>query len=177
MKLLLLITFLLTVSFADDDNRYSSYGKPTKKGVAPVNNTLYLKECGSCHFAYQPGLLPAKAWDKMMNNLENHFDTDASLAQEDFILISNYLNANSAEKNMHYKRSSRIVNSIRRGDIPDSISETPYIIKKHDKIKPSLITQPEVKGLFNCMACHTTADKGIYSDRDINIPNFGRWED
>lgn len=179
MKLLLIIAFLFTISFADDDNRYSNYfsSKPNKKGVAPVNNQLYINECGSCHFAYQPGLLPANAWTKMMNNLENHFDTDATLAQEDFVSISNYLNANSAEKNMNYKRSSRIVNSIRKGDIPNSISETPYMIRKHNEIRPSLISQPDVKGIFNCKACHTTADKGFYGERDIKIPNFGRWRD
>lgn len=174
MKLLLLITFLLSVSFADDDNYKGT--KPTKKGVAPVNNALYLKECGSCHFAYQPGLLPQNAWNKMMNNLENHFNTDATLAEEDFISISNYLKNNSAEKNMDYKRSSRIVNSLRGRPIPDSISQTPYMIEKHSEIRPSLITQKEVKGIFNCIACHTTADKGIYNERDIKIPNYGRWE-
>jgi len=173
MKLPLLILLLCVSLFADD----YGYTKSSKKGVAPVNNALYLKECGSCHFAYQPGLLPQNAWDKMMNNLENHFDTDASLAKEDWISISNYLNQNSAEKNMQYKRSNRIVSSLRSGEIPDSISKTPYMIAKHNEIRPSLITQKEVKGIFNCIACHTTADRGIYSERDINIPNFGRWED
>lgn len=173
MKLPLLILLLCVSLFADD----YGYTKSSKKGVAPVNNALYLKECGSCHFAYQPGLLPQNAWDKMMNNLENHFDTDASLAKEDWISISNYLNQNSAEKNMQYKRSNRIVSSLRSAEIPDSISKTPYMIAKHNEIRPSLITQKEVKGIFNCIACHTTADRGIYSERDINIPNFGRWED
>jgi len=171
MKTLIFLTLIISSILAD------TYSFSGKVGVKPVNNKLYKNECASCHFAYQPGLLPENAWNKMMNNLENHFGTDASLAQEDFISISNYLKTNSAEKNMHYKRSSRIVNSIKKGDIPESISKTPYIIKKHEEIKPSLITQPEVKGLFNCMACHTTANKGIYNDRDINIPNFGRWED
>lgn len=173
MKLPLLILLLCVSLFADD----YGYTKSSKKGVAPVNNALYLKECGSCHFAYQPGLLPQNAWDKMMNNLENHFDTDASLAKEDWITVSNYLNQNSAEKNMQYKRSNRIVSSLRGGEIPDSISKTPYMIAKHNEIRPSLITQKEVKGIFNCIACHTTANRGIYSERDINIPNFGRWED
>jgi hypothetical protein len=27
------------------------------------------------------------------------------------------------------------------------------------------------------MACHTKADKGSYSEREINIPNYGKWED
>ena len=145
--------------------------------VAPVNNQLYIKECGSCHFPYQAGLLPSNAWNKMMGNLDNHFGDDASLSAENFQTLSKYLNDNSAEKNMNYKRSNRIVSSIPVGQIPDSISTTPYMIKKHKDIRKDLITQKEVKGLFNCIACHKTADKGMYGDRDINIPNFGKWED
>ena len=177
MRLLFFITLLIASLLADDDYKYNKYGKTSKKGVAPVNNALYINECGSCHFAYQPGLLPENAWVKMMNELENHFQTDASLLNEDFAPILNYLKQNSAEKNMHYKRSRRIVNSLRGHDVADSISKTPYMIEKHEEIRPDLITQKEVKGIFNCTACHTTAEKGIYSDDDIRIPNFGRWDD
>ena len=170
MKYLILFTILLNSLFADS---YSS----GRTDVAPVNNQLYIKECGSCHFPYQPGLLPANSWKKMMVNLDKHFETDATLAPEDFVTLSKYLNDNSAEKNMQYKRSNRIVSSLLPGQVADSISTTPYMVQKHKDIRKDLITQPEVKGLFNCMACHTTADKGIYSERDINIPNYGRWED
>ncbi|MDD2895169.1 MAG: diheme cytochrome c [Aliarcobacter sp.] len=170
MKYLIFLAIVINSLFADS---YSS----GKTDVAPVNNQLYIKECGSCHFPYQPGLLPANAWNKMMANLDKHFDSDATLAPEDFQTLSKYLNDNSAEKNMQYKRSNRIVSSIPAGQIPDSISTTPYMIKKHNGIRKNMLTQPEVKGLFNCIACHTTADKGSYSERDIKIPNFGRWED
>lgn len=169
MKNLILLLTLATISFADS---YSS-----KPDVAPVKNDLYIKECGSCHFPYQPGLLPSNAWNKMMANLDNHFNSDATLDDKTFQTLSKYLNDNSAEKNMQYKRSNRIVSSIPAGQIADSISTTPYMIKKHREIRKDLITQKEVKGLFNCIACHTTADKGIYSERDIKIPNFGKWED
>ena len=170
MKYLIFLSLLINSLFADD-------GFSTKTDVAPVNNQLYIKECGSCHFPYQAGLLPSNAWNKMMGNLENHFNSDATVSAENFQTLSKYLNDNSAEKNMQYKRSNRIVSSIPAGQIPDSISTTPYMIKKHNEIKKSLITQPEVKGLFNCIACHKTADKGNYGERDINIPNFGKWED
>ena len=170
MKYLILFTILLNSLFADS---YSS----GKTDVAPVNNQLYIKECGSCHFPYQPGLLPANSWKKIMVNLDKHFETDATLAPEDFVTLSKYLNDNSAEKNMQYKRSNRIVSSLLPGQVADSISTTPYMVQKHREIRKDLITQPDVKGLFNCMACHTTADKGIYSERAINIPNYGRWED
>lgn len=145
--------------------------------VKPVTNETYKNECSACHFAYQAGLLPSNSWNKIMANLENHFQTDASLDNADFKIISDYLNENSAEKAMNYKRSRKIVNSIKKGDIPESISKTPYMIRKHNEIRTSLITQDEVKGIFNCIACHTTAQKGIYSERDIIIPNYGRWED
>ena len=170
MKYLIFLTIFLNSLFAES---YSS----GKTDVAPVNNQLYIKECGSCHFPYQPGLLPANSWKKMMVNLDKHFETDATLAPEDFVTLSKYLNDNSAEKNMQYKRSNRIVSSLLPGQEADSISTTPYMVQKHREIRKDLITQPDVKGLFNCMACHTTADKGIYSERAINIPNFGRWED
>jgi mono/diheme cytochrome c family protein len=169
MKYLIFLSLMINALFAE--------GYSSMPDVEPVKNDLYIKECGSCHFPYQPGLLPSNAWNKMMSNLENHFNTDASLDDETFKTLSKYLNDNSAEKNMQYKRSNRIVSSLSPNQIPDSISTTPYMIKKHREIRKDLITQKEVKGLFNCIACHTTADKGIYSERDIKIPNFGRWED
>lgn len=169
-NLILIITIFVSSLFAESFSN-------NKADVAPVNNQLYIKECGSCHFPYQPGLLPSNAWNKMMGNLDKHFETDASLESEDLQTLTKYLNDNSAEKNMQYKRSNRIVSSLGKNEIPDSISTTPYMIKKHKDIKKDLITQNEVKGLFNCMACHKTADKGIYGERDINIPNYGRWKD
>ena len=170
MKYLIFLALIINSLLASDNYN-------TKTDVAPVNNQLYIKECGSCHFPYQPGLLPSNAWNKMMTNLENHFNSDASLNEADLQTLTKYLNDNSAEKNMQYKRSNKIVSSLAKNQIPDSISTTPYMIKKHEDIRKDLITQNEVKGLFNCMACHKTADKGIYGERDINIPNFGRWKD
>lgn len=169
MKYLVFLGLMINALFAE--------GYSSTPDVAPVKNDLYIKECGSCHFPYQPGLLPSNAWEKMMANLDNHFNSDATLDDKTFQTLSKYLNDNSAEKNMQYKRSNRIVSSLSPNQIPDSISTTPYMIKKHREIRKDLITQKEVKGLFNCIACHTTADKGIYSERDIKIPNFGRWED
>ena len=170
MKYLIFLALIINSLLASDNFN-------TKTDVAPVNNQLYIKECGSCHFPYQPGLLPSNAWNKMMTNLENHFNSDASLNEADLQTLTKYLNDNSAEKNMQFKRSNKIVSSLAKNQIPDSISTTPYMIKKHEDIKKNLISQNEVKGLFNCIACHKTADKGIYGERDINIPNFGRWKD
>lgn len=146
-------------------------------GVAPVTDEFYKAECASCHFAYQPGLLPAKSWTKLMGDLGHHFGTDASLEKEENQKIWRYLVANSAEKFTHYKRSRKINESIAVNETPIAVTKTRYFIQKHREIAPRLIEQQEVKSLANCMACHTTAQRGIYSERDIKIPNYGKWED
>jgi hypothetical protein len=148
-----------------------------RRGVAPVTNDFYAKECASCHFAFQPGLLPSRSWKKLMGDLENHFDTDASLEPEDNKKILRYLVRNSAEKFTNYKRSRKINNSIYRDETPIAVSDTRYFIDKHRDIRKKLITQKEVGSLANCMACHKTADRGLYGERDINIPNYGKWDD
>ncbi len=148
-----------------------------QKGVAPVTDALYIKECGSCHFAYQPGLLPSRSWEKVMGGLDDHFGTDASLEAADSEKISKYLQDNSAEKAKNYKKSRKINETIAEAETPIAITKTRYFIQKHREIGSELINQKEVKSPSNCAACHTKADKGSYSEREINIPNYGKWED
>ena len=172
MKKLILISLLVVGSL------YAGiFDFREKRGVAPATDEFYIKECASCHFAYQPGLLPERSWVKLMEDLENHFDTDASLEPEDNKKILDYLVKNSAEKFTNYKRSKKINRSIMADEIPIAVTDTRYFIKKHRDVRKNLITQKEVRSLSNCMACHTTADKGSYSERDINIPNYGHWDD
>lgn len=174
MKKLIIASLLLAGSLIADDDYYAMGGK---RGVALVTDKFYKNECASCHFAYQPGLLPAKSWTKLMGDLGNHFGTDASLESTDNQRILKYLVENSAEKSTQYKRSRKINDSIAENETPIAVTKTRYFIREHRGIPKRLIVQKEVTSLANCMACHTTADKGIYSERDIKIPNYGRWED
>lgn len=151
MKKLLLMTALgLSVAFAGS--------------VAPVNNALYQKECASCHFGYQPALLNKASWEKVMTNLSDHFGTDASLGKVESEQILNYLVTNAGS------------GKITANNTTMQITKSPYFIKEHRKISANLIEQKEVGSLANCMACHTTADKGSYSERAIVIPNYGSWK-
>jgi hypothetical protein len=47
--------------------------------VPPATNATALKECGACHLAYQPQLLPADSWQRLFGRLDDHFGEDASL--------------------------------------------------------------------------------------------------
>jgi len=149
----------------------------SKPGVAPVENPQYLEECGSCHFPYQPGLLPARSWTKVMATLDNHFGENAELPAEDANIIKDYLLKNSADGS-NYKRSVKIMKSLRANDAPLRVSETPYFLKKHDELTPKMVlNNPKVGSFSNCSACHTQAAKGSFSEKEILIPNFGAWED
>ena len=173
-KVFLFICILISGLYADDHNYFF---KNSNSGVMPVKDQTYINECGSCHFAFQAGLLPARSWDKMMQNLDDHFGTDATLDPQDHNYILNYLTQYAADNAKEYKRSRKIANSIASYKVPLKITEVPYFVKEHNEIPQRFIQQKEVKTLSNCMACHTTADKGIYSERAIKIPNYGRWDD
>ena len=44
-----------------------------------VSFAPYTDACGSCHLVYQPGLLPARSWDRIMATLSDHFGDNAEL--------------------------------------------------------------------------------------------------
>ena len=55
----------------------------------------YQQECAACHMAYPPGMLPAAAWTRLMDNLPRHFGTDASLDPATVRELSIWLGTNA----------------------------------------------------------------------------------
>ncbi|MCC7201832.1 MAG: diheme cytochrome c [Nitrospirae bacterium] len=170
---------LLVGQFAIGEGRDREWDelKGAKSGVAPVGLELYKNECGSCHFAYQPGLLPARSWDKLMSDLGNHFNENAELSANDTETIRKYLMENAADRSDR-KHSIRITRSIGGNETPERITRVPYIIQKHHELAPRHITKnPKVKSFSNCNACHTRAEAGSFRKKEVVIPGFGAWND
>lgn len=169
-----------TAAFCDEENDgfFSRlFGWTKAPGVAAVTNQQYLDECGSCHFSYQPGLLPARSWTKLMAGLENHFNENAELPAEDAKKLTDYLVENAADHD-DYKRSRRIMKSLNPDDTPLRVSKTPYFISKHGELSKNMVEDnPQVRSLSKCSACHTRATEGFFSESEIDIPRFGAWED
>jgi len=161
-----------------DSNSWFSFGS-SKPGVAPVMNDSYKEECGACHFAYQPGLLPARSWEKLFTgkSLENHFGENAELDEDARKSLLTYAVENAADNSSH-KRSKKMNKSINSSDTPLRITDVQYFKKEHREIPKRLIDDNEkVKSLSYCDACHQQATKGVFEENTINIPGHGRWED
>ena len=112
-----------------------------------------------------------------MSGLENHFGENAELPPEDVKNITDYLLKNAAD-HANYKRSKRIMRSLRADDAPLRISETPYFIEKHSELSNAMVQDnPKVGSVSRCGACHTKAETGSFSESEIQIPGFGAWEE
>lgn len=173
--LLLLLASCVAVADSDDGGtqRWWSWSAMSQD-VAAVNNTLYAKECGSCHMAYQPGLLPQRSWQRVMASLEDHFGDDASLDPEQSRAIADYLSSNAADRS-NYKRSTQFAAT---SGAPLRISETSYFQRKHHEVSDRMVSgNPDVGSWSNCNACHSGAAEGDYAEDRIKIPGYGRWED
>lgn len=163
----------------DDDNHHDGhYRKRHRKRqrgddhdggyLNPVNNSTYEAECSECHFLYQPALLPSSSWMKILNQLDDHFGEEIELDPDSKKIISNYLKSNGAD-NFSAKLSVKIMRSL-RNNVPVRITDIPYIREKHHEINAEILKRESVGTLSNCVACHTTAEKGIYEDDHVKIP-------
>jgi hypothetical protein len=165
----------------EDDERGEHEGNGSRYGfsrqdVAPVQNALYQEECGGCHFAYQPGLLPAVSWQRLMNGLADHFGENAELDADTDAQLRGYLVANAADR-VNTGRSPGIANSL-RGDAPLRITDTVYFRRQHDELPARAVADnPEIGSFSRCEACHTGARDGSYDEHSVRIPGWGRWDD
>ncbi len=169
----------LPVVWGDDDFRWGEIEnyKNRSNYVSAVTDPLYKEECGSCHMVYPPGLLPARSWDKMMLELENHFGDNAELDADTHRKITQFLLTNSADKS-EYRRSKKFSRSVSSNEVPIRITEIPYFKHEHDEIPARMVAgNDKVNSLSQCDACHRQADQGRFDEHDVRIPGYGRWDD
>ncbi|MBR7800994.1 diheme cytochrome c [Undibacterium sp. FT137W] len=119
----------------------------------------YQQECAACHIAYPAGMLPTASWKRLMNNLPNHFGTDASLDNASVQQISQWLQLYGGT----YKRVT--------SEAPqDRITRSAWFIRKHDEVSAQTWKLAAVKSPSNCMACHQQANLGDFNEHRVRIP-------
>jgi hypothetical protein len=133
-------------------------GRPAAVPLLP----RYQTECSACHLAYPPGLLPAAAWQRVMQNLPRHYGTDASLDAPTAATLQSWLLANAAT-------GSRAAAG--PGQPPeDRITRSAWFLREHGEVAAAVWKRPSVKSPSNCAACHTAAEQGDFRERNIRIP-------
>lgn len=128
---------------------------------------VYARECGDCHWAPHPSLLPAGSWHAMLEGMGEHFGENAALAPAAAAAIAAWLTTYAAEawdtKASHVFRRVDPANPLR-------ITATRFWKRKHEAIPPAVFASKEVGGPFNCNACHQDAESGRFSPQRIAPP-------
>jgi hypothetical protein len=139
----LLFAAILPLAASADSQRYTN------------ENPSYRAECGSCHVAYPPALLGADAWRTIMNGLDRHFGTNASVGEARRTGLTAYLVAAAGT---------------RKGSDAPRITEARWFRKEHGEIAAATWHSRAVKSASNCEACHSQAAAGDFSERTVRIP-------
>ena len=128
---------------------------PTKTDAAAT----WREECGSCHLAFPPQLLPASSWGAVMDGLDRHFGVDASLAPAPLAQVRGYLVTHAARGEV--------------GAAPGSaprITTSSWFRHEHDEVAADVWRRPAVRSASNCGACHAGAAQGNFDEDGVRIP-------
>jgi cytochrome b len=128
--------------------------------------TAFQQECGACHWAYHPSLLPRASWQGVMDGLDDHFGEDASLDETVRGDLTAFLTSNAAETwDTEAANRFRLVGR----NEPGRITATPYWLQKHREI-PEAVFHRAAGGKGACNTCHRDADTGRFDDQMITLP-------
>lgn len=129
----------------------------------------YVKECGTCHSAFSPELLPATSWRRVMQRLGDHFGDPAKLDAATQRAISDYLVAHAADRATN-GQSRAIMASLHPNEAPLRITQVPYIAGLHAAVlDPIRNGTPRPKTLTECGVCHNDIKSGEFKSRNFHV--------
>lgn len=163
--ILSIITFSFPIYADGDEEGIFKRGIETKNsGISSIKLQQYNDLCGSCHFPYQPGLLPGVSREKIMNNLDSHFGQPVKMTDVETRTMRRYLLDNSAG-HVNDEISDQILQTLKYNSIPVRITQTPFIVEKHNQLKNKMKSQ----SIGQCDHCHQYAQQGLYEKQNIHI--------
>jgi cytochrome b len=138
-------------------------------GPKLADNAQWRDECGSCHLAFHPTLLPSRSWERIMSGQRQHFGADLALDAATSAALLAFMSRNSAERHQT-EPATKIDLSLKIEAVPTRITETPYWVRKHRAITDTDWQSPAVKSRSNCAACHLDAEAGTFEDAAMRLP-------
>ena len=142
-------------------------------GFLAATDPIYVKECGACHFAYSPGLLPARSWELHMSRLEKHFGESIVLSEPVRATVLRYLTENAADRSP-YNGSKVLMERVAPDATPYRLTDVPLYREMHRIILEviSIKTRVKVRTLTNCNACHQWAPEGSFGTQELFVPGL-----
>jgi len=139
--------------------------------LPPAADPLLRKECGDCHMAFAPQMLPRRSWVALMNGLDDHFGEKATLPAAARQAIVAYLAGNAGDVTRS-REGGKFMASIPGDRTPLRITETGRFLRKHDarEVPPDAWQRKSIGSKANCPACHLQAEQGNYDERAVRIP-------
>jgi cytochrome b len=146
-------------------------GKPYLPFTGPSLpvNAAWDSECGSCHLAFHPTLLPARSWQALLDGQANHFGDDLALDAATLAELREFALRNAAES-APTEAAWKINRSVPTRETPLRITEAAYWKRKHRDIEDGLWQAPAVRTRANCAACHLDAEHGTFEDAAMRLP-------
>ena len=151
----------------------STFANKVKAGLQQNPNVVYQEECGACHLVYPAKLLPEKGWNKILQNLDDHFGENAELENDTNQILQAYLAENSMQKGF----LDRFFKNFPEG-APTRITKLSSFVRKHDEVPAKMVKDnPKVGSFSQCDKCHRGAARGDFEEDKVKIPGYSRWED
>lgn len=138
------------------------------RGPALPDDPLWRDECGACHLAFHPTLLPARSWRRLMAEQHRHFGEDLALGDA-AAAIERFLTAHAAEAG-DSEAGWYIARTTPPAAAPVAVTETPYWRRKHRALPDAVWRSPAVAGESDCAACHLDAEAGTFRDSAMRLP-------
>jgi cytochrome b len=132
-------------------------------------NAVWRKECGDCHLAYHPALLPARSWQRTWGEQHKHFGEDLLLEEETLAELRSFALNNAADRALT-KTAWKISRTTPASQSPLRITETPYWVARHSSIAAEVWQRAKVESKANCGACHFDAVQGTFEAAAMQLP-------
>lgn len=159
LTLLPLLAALTAWADDDDDDERKNRNRLTAAAVRTTPQwKAYEAECGSCHLAFPPGMLPAKSWGSLLGGLANHFGANAEVDTATVKTLEPWLKVNAGPDS--------------RG-VPLRITALTWWRREHDEVSPATYARKAIVSPANCGACHRRAEQGSFGEHEVTIPAEG----
>jgi len=152
------------------DHLYMPY-----KGPDLPDSAQWRDECGSCHFAFHPTLLPKRSWQAIFKDQHEHFGDDLDLDEDTYQELLAFHVENAAESKLS-EPAHKVLLFEDPNSVPIRVTDTKYWKHKHEDIDDVYWKSKKVRTKGNCTACHLDAKQGTFEDSDMRLPRLDSQE-